>query len=324
MKTSRILVLLFAAWTWVAAPAAPMHFGLFSDAPYSAWEREQFPLLIAEMGAQPLAFVVHGGDIKNSSSACTDETYAAILEAFQGSRHPLVYVPGDNEWADCHHRLNAGFDPLERLDRLRALFWAGDASLGHRTMVLERQSRHAEFAAYRENVLWKLGGVLFVGLNLPGSENNYYGEHIGAPDRKGPVAEFTRRAAANRAWLAEAFALARREALSGILIVAHANPGFEAWNEGKTSVAYGDFLEQLRDEVQRFAGQVVLVHGDTHKQRIDQPMRDAASGAVVTNFRRVELFGYPELGWVRGTVDTEEPEVFRFEPRPWRRGGGAP
>ncbi len=50
----------------------------------------------------------------------------------------------------------------------------------------------------------------------------------------------------------------------------------------------------------------------------------AASGAVVSNFRRVELFGYPELGWVRGTVDTEEPEVFRFEPRPWRRGGGAP
>ena len=54
MKTSRILVLLLAAWTWVAAPAAPMHFGLFSDAPYSAWEREQFPLLIAEMSAQPL------------------------------------------------------------------------------------------------------------------------------------------------------------------------------------------------------------------------------------------------------------------------------
>ena len=22
-------------------------------------------------------------------------------------------MPGDNEWADCHHRLNAGFDPLE-------------------------------------------------------------------------------------------------------------------------------------------------------------------------------------------------------------------
>lgn len=316
--------------TWVlllclaglSAGAEPVHFGLFSDAPYSAWEREQFPRLIADMSAQPLAFVVHGGDIKNSSSVCDDQTYTAILEAFQASEHPLVYVPGDNEWTDCHHRLNARFDPLERLDRLRELFWAGDTSLGRRTMALERQSRRSAFPAYRENVRWASGGALFVGLNVPGSDNNYFGDSIQEPDRRGPVAEFTRRAAANRAWLAEAFDVARREGLSGILIVAHANPGFEAWNEGRAPVGYADFLEQLRHEVRRFDGQVVLVHGDTHQQHIDRPMRDGATGAVVPNFRRVELFGYPQLGWVRGTVDASDPEVFRFEPKPWPRVGG--
>ena len=32
---------------------------------------------------------------------------------------PLIYTPGDNEWTDCHRRSNGGYDPLERLGRLR-------------------------------------------------------------------------------------------------------------------------------------------------------------------------------------------------------------
>ena len=48
---------------------------------------------------------------------------------------------------------------------------------------------------------------------------------------------------------------------------------------------------------------------------------NGATGAVVPNFRRVELFGYPQLGWVRGTVDASDPELFRFEPKPWPREG---
>jgi hypothetical protein len=131
------------------------------------------------------------------------------------------------------------------------------------------------FPAYRENVRWEMGGVLFAGLNLPGSENNFYGVDIASRDRKGPVAEYLERSAANRAWLGEAFAIARDRNLPGILIVAHGNPGFEAWSAGRAETGYLDFLTQLRDETQKFPGQVVLVHGDTHKQHIDQPMRDA-------------------------------------------------
>jgi hypothetical protein len=105
--------------------------------------------------------------------------------------------------------------------------------------------------------------------------------------------------------------------------VAHGNPGFEAWSAGRAETGYLDFLTQLRDETQKFPGQVVLVHGDTHKQHIDQPMRDAGSGAVVANFTRVETFGFPHFGWIRGTADTDDPGVFRFAPRPWSRSGGA-
>jgi hypothetical protein len=38
---------------------------------------------------------------------------------------------------------------------------------------------------------------------------------------------------------------------------------------------------------------------------------------VVKNFTRVETYGSPFLGWVKGTVDAADPKVFRFEPRRW-------
>jgi hypothetical protein len=111
--------------------------------------------------------------------------FQGVLDAFQLSAHPLIYVPGDNEWADCHHRLNAQFDPTERLAKLRSLFWMGDSSLGRRALKLERQSDMPAFPAYRENVRWEMGGVLFAGLNLPGSENNFYGVDIASRDPQG-------------------------------------------------------------------------------------------------------------------------------------------
>jgi hypothetical protein len=74
----------------------------------------------------------------------------------------------------------------------------------------------------------------------------------------------------------------------------------------------------LRQETRLFAKPVVLVHGDTHRQQIDQPLMDPASGERLSNFTRVETFGWPFLGWVLGTVDARDPKVFRFVAKPWR------
>lgn len=297
-----------------AASAQPVSFGLFGDTPYSHWEREQLPELIAAMDNEDLAFVVHDGDIKNGGSVCSDEVLRDILAVFQASKTPLVYVPGDNEWTDCHRKNNGGYDPLERLGKLRELFFVGDRALGQRPMLLERQSRDPTFASYRENVRWEAGGALFVGLNLPGSENNYHG----TTHKGGPVPEFVARSVANRAWLAQAFAQARAKGLAGILIVIQADPEFEGANAGHPQPGYQEFLTQLREETQAFAGRVVLVHGDSHRQQINQPMLDPVSRQVISNFTRVETFGYPFLGWIKATVDAADPQVFRFSPRPWR------
>ena len=297
-----------------AASAQPVSFGLFGDTPYNAWERARLPKLIAAMDQEELAFVVHDGDIKNGASECSDAVLRDIFGAFQASNTPLIYVPGDNEWTDCHRSSNGSYDPLERLTKLRELFFVGDNALGQRPLALERQSRDPAFARYRENVRWEAGGALFVGLNLPGSENNYHGTQR----KGGPVAEFVERSAVNRVWLAQAFARARAQKLAGLLVVIQANPEFEAANKGKPLPGYQDFLTQLREETQGFAGQVVLVHGDTHRHQINQPMLDPVSQQVVPNFTRMETFGFPFFGWVKATVDARDPKVFQFAPRPWQ------
>ncbi|MBK7017486.1 MAG: hypothetical protein IPH39_18445 [Sulfuritalea sp.] len=306
---------LLAALILAMLMAAPSHaqrvsFGLFGDTPYNAWERRHLPELIAEMDGEDLAFVIHDGDIKSGSSECSDAAFLDVLGAFRQSMHPLIYVPGDNEWTDCHRRSNGAYDPLERLAKLRELFFADAHALGRRKLVLERQSNDPAFAAYRENVRWEAGGVLFVGLNLPGSANNFHGAKGG-----GPSADYLARGKANHAWLAQAFALARDRRLAGLLLVIQANPGFHAANAGRPATGFADFLDQLRRETMRFAGQVVLVHGDTHQHRIDQPMEDPESGAPINNFTRVETFGSPSFGWIKASVDPANPRLFRFEPR---------
>ena len=306
---------LLAALILAMLMAAPSHaqrvsFGLFGDTPYNAWERRHLPELIAEMDGEDLAFVIHDGDIKSGSSECSDTAFLDVLGTFRQSMHPLIYVPGDNEWTDCHRRSNGAYDPLERLAKLRELFFADAHALGRRKLVLERQSNDPAFAAYRENVRWEAGGVLFVGLNLPGSANNFHGAKGG-----GPSADYLARGKANHAWLAQAFALARDRRLAGLLLVIQANPGFHAANAGRPATGFADFLDQLRRETMRFAGQVVLVHGDTHQHRIDQPMEDPESGAPIKNFTRVETFGSPSFGWIKASVDPANPRLFRFEPR---------
>lgn len=309
-----VLLWILTAVTSTQAIAQSITIGLFGDTSYSPRERELLPELMAEMDSEDLAFVIHDGDIKSGGAVCSDETFLDILGVFKASRHPLIYVPGDNEWTDCHRRSNGSYDPLERLDKLRVLFFSDDKTLGQRQLQLARQSRDTAFAAYRENVRWEAAGVVFVGLNIPGSDNNYDGTQRGS----GPSKEFLQRNPVTRIWLTQAFARARAMQAAGVMVVIQGNPGFEADAAGKAYPGYKDFLSTLREETLAFAGQVVLVHGDSHQQQINQPLRDPSTQAVIANFTRVETYGSPWMGWIKATVDAKDPKVFRFEARPFR------
>lgn len=285
-------------------PPAPFHFALFGDIPYTDEEEGWFLELITALNADPtLAFVVHDGDFKSGRSPCTDELFKRRHAQFQNVDHPLIYVFGDNEWTDCHREEAGRYDPVERLDKLREIFASGNDTLGKRTFPLNRQSNHPRYRKFRENVRWTYGGVLFVGLNVPGSYNNIAQKQ-----------EYRERNAANGAWLRESFRFAAESGKSGVMVIIHANPRFPSPGASPKRNPYGALLAALEREVRAFGKPVVLVHGDTHHFRVDKPMRDSQSGQPIENFTRVETFGAPDLGWIKGTVDVRDPKVFRFEP----------
>jgi hypothetical protein len=115
----------------------------------------------------------------------------------------LIWVPGDNDRTDCWGRYGRSTlpysDPLERLNYERLLFASTDQSLGQKTLTLTRQS-----ATYPENIRWKYGPVVFIGVNVQGSNDNYpYAGVDGETRLPGEInrqrAEDVRRVSARRA-----------------------------------------------------------------------------------------------------------------------------
>ncbi len=298
--TTLLAALLLAAPLGKLAHAESWRVALIGDTPYSDYERRELPVMLGEIAATHPDLIIHAGDFKHSRMPCSDALFADRRALFDAQPAPFVFVPGDNEWTDCDRLPAGGYRPEERLQKLRELFFAEPRSLGRKTLPVERQS-----AAAPEHLRWRLGPVLFVTLNVPGGNNNYgRAEH--------PGAEFAARNPQVIAWLKAGFAAARRDQLPGIVVVMQANPAFEHFAAGLPHSGYRELLETLRDEAQDFPGQVVLVHGDTHWQRIDRPLRDAATKKPLANFRRVETFGYPIMGWVQMFIDSDAPELFRF------------
>jgi hypothetical protein len=277
--------------------AADFTFAAFGDTPYSAEEEERFPALVAEMNREPLAFAVHIGDFKAAWQPCSDELYRQRREWFDLFHHPFVFIPGDNEWTDCRQRRAGGYDPVERLGKLRELFARGGETLGQRMLPLERQS-----PAYPEHARWRHGGLVFAALNLPGGANNA---------RRDP-AESRARTAAAIEWMAQTFRAARKAGAPAAVIFIHANP----WAQPSAHFfGYREFLEALDAQTREFPGEVLLVHGDTHRYRVDRPAIHHDGRTPPANFTRVEVFGYPTMNWVRVRV-SEEAGRIRFAVTP--------
>ncbi|HTE15619.1 MAG TPA: hypothetical protein VK642_11130, partial [Burkholderiales bacterium] len=127
------------------AAAAQFSFAAMGDTPYVLPEDfERFGRVIARINAARPAFTLHVGDIKPGNRPCSDEHFIKISDMFATFNQPLIYTPGDNEWTDCHRADNGAYDPIERLGKLRALFFADPArSLGREKIALEHQGADA-------------------------------------------------------------------------------------------------------------------------------------------------------------------------------------
>jgi hypothetical protein len=289
-----------AATRAARAPAKPevMRVALIADLPQWPAAEANMATLLDYFAERKLSLVIHAGGIKGDTESCSDAVLGSRQQLLNQSPLPLIYVPGETDWSECQSPANGSFDPVERLNRLRELFFPEDATLGRHPRPVLRQSDQALFRSFRENMRMSIGDVLIVGLNVPGDNNHYRNEG-------GRNSEFEDRREANRQWLARAFSVARQRGLNGIVVVAHADPHFaNGWEKKgrptlldgfmrhRTRDGYLEFKRQLRELSARFNGQVLLVHaggnGPESGFGIDKPLHDAA-GKVVQNFTRVSL-----------------------------------
>ncbi len=326
-------VLAFAGQGSAQHPAQ-FSFGLWGDMPYAKnRDAERTAAVIDSINQSDVAFSIYDGDIKDGSSVCSNEVFDNIKKTFNGMAAPLVYVPGDNEWTDCHRRNNGGWNNLERLDYLRKSMFGDARSFGRRKLDLVHQD-----APFVENTRFVKGEVVFVQVNVPGSNNNRV---INAKactkksvrtqaDCDADNAEYAVRNVAVNRWLSEAFAEARQRKAKGLVITLQGDPGFdlpetEAKDEAKDSgwnraeSGYKDLMDTVIDLTSQFDGQVLFVHGDTHVFKVDKPLYAPLN--VLPNFTRVQTFGSPNNHWVKVLVDTRSPEVFTIRPVMLRHEG---
>ena len=302
-------------------------FGLWGDMPYKkAGDDPKLPAVLQSINQSDIAFSIYDGDIKDGSSKCTDDVYTDALKMFGAMAKPVVYVPGDNEWTDCHRLNNGGMDSLERLAHLRKVMYPTLNSLGQTTMPLEHQGKAAG-DKYIENVRFTRGEVVFAAFNMPGSNNNVVqsAKECSSKSARTPAqcdaanAEFLDRDAANVVWLEQSFATAKARAARGVVIVFQGDPGFDLpeTEEDDESLhskvsGYRNFMAQVASQAEAFKGQVLLVHGDTHFFKMDKPLYSPTK--LLPNLTRVQTFGSPSLHWVKVTVDPTSEQVFTVQP----------
>ena len=315
------------------APSADSYsFGLWGDMPYKkAGDQPKLPAVLQSINASDIAFSLYDGDIKDGSSQCTNDIYTDALTMFNAMKKPVVYVPGDNEWTDCHRTNNGSMDPLERLAHIRKVMFPSTRSLGQETLPLAHQGKQGE--AYVENTRFSYGPVVFAGFNVPGSNNNHIATAKQCTDKSKrtpadcdkAVAEFQARDTANITWLKDTFAKARDSQAKGVVLVVQGEPGFDVpeTEEVDESLApevsgYRAFMTAVTQETERFNGQVLFVHGDMHVFKVDKPL--VRPLAPLMNFTRLGTFGSPSLHWVKVTVNPANPNLFQIDPVAVKQG----
>lgn len=307
--------------------SATYSFGLWGDMPYKkAGDDSKLPAVIQSINQSDIAFSIYDGDIKDGSSKCTDDVYTDALKMFGSLSKPVVYVPGDNEWTDCHRSNNGGYNALERLAHLRRVMYPTLNSLGQQTMPLEHQGKAAG-DRYVENVRFSRGPVVFVGLNVPGSNNNVILNAKECSNKSVRTqtqcdesnAEYLERDAANIAWMEESFRKAKEAGARGLVLVLQADVGFD-WPETEDTdesllpefSGYRNFMAKVVEQTEKFDGQVLFVHGDTHFFKIDKPLYKPTK--LLPNFTRLQTFGSPSLHWVKVTVSPDTEALFQITP----------
>lgn len=203
------------------------------------------------------AFVIAAG-IKSAQEGCSDKLYLQRKTLLNKSDRPLVLVLTGADWIGCRNSAGRS-NALDRLNRIREIYYDGQESLGQRKLDLNRQSTITKFRSYAENAYWERGGVLFATINLPAQNNHFLSE-------AGRNSEYEDRFVANRAWLQRLFGMARRRQLDGIVLVsdgdikAHVEPGFSLLAGFSTKQdGFAETRKLVAALAEKYTGKVLLI-----------------------------------------------------------------
>jgi glycerophosphoryl diester phosphodiesterase len=278
---------------------------VIGDVPYGTEQEADWHELIDAINQDPkVDLAAHVGDIKSGSTACTDERFAAVAADFETFRDPVVYTPGDNEWTDCHRPNNGGYDPLERLDAVRSSFFsAPGTTLGRRPMGVDAQS------GYPENVRWVDSQVVFAAVHVVGSDNGmapWTGNTAPTPAQE---AEVEGRIDATLAWIDGAFDQAEQAGADGVVLLMQA----DTWRPSPTP-GQQDVVDRIAGRTAAFAGEVMVLQGDSHTFVADNPLG-------LDNFQRIVVHGEDlPFEYLRLTIDPRAAELFTWERVPVTEG----
>jgi hypothetical protein len=251
---------------------------------------------IAEADEDNLAFVVANG-IKAGSEPCSDAVYNRRKTLLNEVKNGLIVSLTASDWAECK-RANGRSAAMDRLNRVRDLFFTDDFSFGASKLPLARQSAMRKFRNNGENARWEFGGILFATINLPADNNHYL------PDA-GRNSEFEDRAIANRDWLNRLFKLAGGRKLKGLVLFCDGDPLAVPDAESLAGMAgqRDGFLEVRKQIVAlaaRHSGRVLVVHGQAGTSpRTAQISWKGNLGALEVG-----------TGWMKLTADPATPRLF--------------
>ena len=292
-----------------AVRAERFGFVAIGDMPYNLpGDYAAFDRVIARINKLQPAFTIHVGDIINGQTRCDDALYSRVRDMFATFDGPLVYTPGDNEWTDCHRPNSGGFDPVERLARVRQMFFPDPSrSLGRTSLRVTPESADPRYAKFVENVRWERAGIVFATLHIPGSNNNLQRDQAA-------VNEYIERNAANLAWIDAAFARAQETGAKAIVLAFQAHLRFDKEPpETDLRSGFNDTLNALKRHAIAWGKPVLLIHGDQHHLVIDQPLIGPGRRRIM-NVTRLMVHGENEVHATLVNIDTDDPDLFSYKP----------
>jgi hypothetical protein len=285
---------------------------------------------------------MHLGDNHSGSMPCTGAGLTPlpagakpdwnkdIRNQFDQFDKPFVYTPGDNEWTDCHKKkeLSSGA-PLNELGNLRQVFFSRPGStLGKHTMPVLTQAKafnpaYPGDARFVEDMMWENAQVIFLTLNLPGSNNDGMTWEAPFTDEPARTREVAQRTGADIRWMQQAFTHAEKTHAKAVVIGIQADMwDISGMPTGNVSLSnYTLLVHELANLSLHFGRPVLLINGDSHVYGADHPLADPDSPTgrihntpAVPNLTRITVQGSTNAPaeWLRLTIYPGKPETFMW------------